>query len=316
MAFTCPVGVTDGLSAALPWVAWPGDPGDVVWLPSSVGPTAEAEVLAAGRIALIAGPSEAAWRAVAEGGVDACAADASDAEVEARLRGLEARGRRWTPIAARLSTALAHDLRSPLQGMRFTLSALEGEGVFGTENAEDLQMLLAVADTLEVILHGIYNLGRTLSPARGEPVDLATLLREEAARPFFGGRVVFDGDTGTRPTWIRGNAADVRQAVLDLLRVALQLSPGGKKIRADLREVGDEAVLVIHGQTFPAVREHLAHLEDRAFPLQQRGKVRLPLAGLGFAGDVARSHGGGLTLQLEAPDVVVWHWHVPLSAGG
>jgi signal transduction histidine kinase len=316
MAFVCPVTPSEGLAAALPWVPWPGDPTDVAWLPAGTPEAVVAEVLASGRLALFGAPMAGVWAAVADGAADAVADDAGDDEVHARLLGLEARGRRWTPLAARLSTALAHDLRSPLQGMRFTLSALEGEGVFGAENAEDLQMLLAVADTMEVILHGVYNLGRTLSPTRGDPVDLATVLREEAARPFFGGRVVFEGDTGTRPVWVRGNPADLRQAVLDLLRVALQLSPGGKKIRAGLREVADEAELVLQGQTFPAVREHLAHLEDRAFPLQQRGKVRLPLAGLGFCGEVARANGGGLSLRLEPPDAVLWQWHVPLAAAG
>lgn len=316
MAFTCPVAPSEALAEALVWAPWPGDPNDVAWLPPEVPAGVVAEVAASGRPALFGTPSSVVWAAVAAGACDVVGSDVDEAEIEARLRGLEARGRRWTPLAARLSTALAHDLRSPLQGMRFTLSALEGEGVFGADNAEDLQMLLAVADTMEVILHGVYNLGRTLNPTQGDPVDLSTVLREEAARPFFGGRVVFEGDTGTRPVWVRGNAADLRQAVLDLLRVALQLSPGGKKIRATLQEVGDEATLVLQGQTFPAVRDHLDQLEDRAFSLQQRGKVRLPLAGLAFCGDVARACGGGLGLRLEAPDAVIWQWHVPLAAAG
>jgi signal transduction histidine kinase len=256
------------------------------------------------------GPEDSAawWAHVASGRAEVVAPSAPPAELRARFLGVIARDQRWTPVTGRLATTVAHDLRSPLQGMRFTLAMLEREGVLAGANEDDLAMLLAVADHVEVVLHGLYNLGRAVSEERGELVDVANILREEAGRVFFTGRVQVDAPE--HAMWVRGNPGDVRYALLDLLRTPFQLLvPDGRGERRVVQvEVGSGPAasgagvavhVLVKAQVFPVVTPHLSGLVDRVAPLVLRGQVRLPFAGVAFAHDVFRGMGGSLDVRSE-----------------
>jgi signal transduction histidine kinase len=248
------------------------------------------------------------WPHVASGRAEVVAPSAAPAELRARFQGLMARDQRWSPVTARLATTVAHDLRSPLQGMRFTLAMLEREGVLAGANEDDLHMLLAVADHLEVVLHGLYNLGRAVSEERGELVDVARILREEAGRVFFTGRIQVEAPE--HAMWVRGNPGDVRYALLDLLRTPFQLLvPDARGERRSVQvevssgTAGAGAVVNVRvkAQVFPVVTPHLPGLVDRVAPLLLRGQVRLPFAGVAFAQDVFRGMGGALEVHSDGP---------------
>jgi signal transduction histidine kinase len=298
----------------------PSDPGPIasgaadVWVVDAAAAPEVVDAVIASRRPVLArvGADEAAlwWPHVASGRAEVVAPSAPPAELRARFQGLLSRDQRWSPVTARLATTVAHDLRSPLQGMRFTLAMLEREGVLAGANEDDLNMLLAVADHLEVVLHGLYNLGRAVSEERGELVDVAHALREEAGRVFFTGRVQVDAPE--RAMWVRGNPGDVRYALLDLLRAPFQLLvPDARGERRSVQvEVtsgparsgaGVEVSIRVKAQVFPVVAPHLPGLLDRVAPLLLRGQVRLPFAGVAFAHDVFRGMGGALEVRGEGP---------------
>ena len=164
-------------------------------------------------------------RRIRAGHNDVARLPATGEEVLERLRALKEASSGWSTMASRLCTTAVHDLRSPLQGMRFTLSTLAREGVFQGDLAEDLEMLEAVADTLEVQLHGLYNLGRRLADGGEVVVDLAELIREDMSRPFFTG----GSDGGGWPLWY---GHQTYTTVLDVLRVMALLVPGSRPIHA------------------------------------------------------------------------------------
>jgi DNA-binding response OmpR family regulator len=241
-------------------------------------------------------------RLLEPGRVDVARMPASEVEAEARLKVLVQGATSWSLTASRLCTTAAHDLRSPLQGLRFTLSALAREGLFAGEWAEDLEMLEAVADTMEVQLHGMYNLGRALGSQVDEVVDLAGMLTEDAGRAFFADRldVALPG-----PLWVRGNSGDLRYALLDVLRVMSQLAPGGKRVRVQGLSTAGNVRVEVSADVMPAVLERHEALLSRAEPVLARGKLRLPFAGLAFANEAVQASGGRLALSAAAADRLV-----------
>lgn len=242
----------------------------------------------------------APWRGLlADGLVDVVASGMPVDELEARVAGAAVRARRFNLLAGRLATTAAHDLRGPLQGVRLILLTLEREGVFAGELSEDLDMLLASSETLEVLLHGLYNLGRRPTDGRraqDEPdvCDLAQVMMEEAARRPIRDRVQVFAE-GPMP--VRVPPSELRLAVLDLLRVAALLAPRGRVSTATAKVVGDVATVELEMAVWPVVVPYAEALLVREAPLVLRDVVRLPFAGLHFAREVLRVHAGDLSVR-------------------
>jgi signal transduction histidine kinase len=228
------------------------------------------------------------------GRVDVARMPASAIEAEARINALVGCSVRWSEAASRLCTTAAHDLRSPLQGLRFTLSALAREGALAGDWAEDFDMLEAVADTFEVQLHGLYNLGRRLADEVDEVVDLSSMIAEDTARPYFRDRV---DPMVSGPLWVRGHSGDLRYALLDVLRVMSQLAPGSRRVTVSGRSAGEAVVVEVTCEVYPGVLERPEALLSRSEPVLLRSKVRLPFAGLAFAQEAMAASGGTLVLK-------------------
>lgn len=248
---------------------------------------AQAAVLVVG----VAAPDRRA--ALLAQGLDAVGTDASEDEVVARVRGLLARRTWWSPTAGRVCRTAVHDLRGPLQGLRFTLAAMQGLEV-DEDTAEDLAMLGDVADTLEVMLHGIYNLGRSLGEDTRGVLDVAEVLGELEARPFFRERLDLAVDG---PLRARGGAADLKVALLDVLRVAVQLAPSHRQIRVVGMMGARDVRVVVDVPVYRGLADHAGALVQRAAPVWMRGTVRLPVAGLAFARDAVEAAQGRLEVE-------------------
>jgi hypothetical protein len=249
------------------------------------------------------------WASLAAARVDVVSVSAGPHELVARIHGLMARAGSWSPVCARLCTTAAHDLRSPLQGLRSTLTNLAHEGMLQGEMAESFGMLEAVADAFELQLHGLYNLGRRLSVDRRDVLDLAAALGEELGRPMFK-RV--DADlVGALP--VQGHAGDLRYALLDLLRVAVQMTASSKRIRLVGRREGHKASITLDAPVYAAISAHAAATLRREGALLLRPNVRLPLAGVSFVADIARACGGTFEVTVPEPTRVVFHLRLPLA---
>ncbi|HMV70412.1 MAG TPA: hypothetical protein PKA64_26455, partial [Myxococcota bacterium] len=234
-------------------------------------------------------------------------------ELRARVLGAARSALGWNRLADRLATTAAHDLRSPLQGLRFILASLESPEATPEDRAEDLSMLRAVADTIEVQLHGLYDLGRRLASEQGERVDVVEVLREELLRPMFAERIEF---TGPASASVLANAADIRYALLDLLRVSAQVGPGSKRVVLQVVEDGDAWVLRLEIAVYAVIGPHLDALLRREGALLLRGKARLPFAGLAFPYEVVAAAGGTLVLELAGPERLVVRVRLPRVSEG
>jgi signal transduction histidine kinase len=239
------------------------------------------------------------WRSHQMAGrVDVVASGAPFDELLAHIIGAANRALLFSALSARLAVTVAHDLRSPLQGIRMVLMAQQREGNLSGEAEEDNDMMLSASETIELLLHGLYNLGRRPAHEGAEVVDLTALAVNEAGRKWFQERLQLHTG-GALP--VRANASDLAQAVLDLFRVAVQLCPNHRRVVARTERVGDVAMLKVEVPVWPPVVAHADALMSRDVPLLLRStRTRLPFACLAFARDVLRMTGGDLTARGDA----------------
>lgn len=270
-----------------------------VWLVDASASVVEAALLATRRPILLmaTAPVSGSWeRAVVAGDVELSPPGEDGAALLQRVQGAVGRSRGWNDLCDRLATSSAHDLRSPLQGLRFAVAALERSGNLGEEAEEDLATLRAAADAFEVVLHGLYNLGRPVALEQRVPTDVVSLLREEGQRPFFDGRVQVGG---AGRAVVDACPSELRFALLDVLRVLALILPGSRAVVVDVQVEGGLARVRTGGPVYPAVLPHVASLLRRDEPVGLRGRVRLPFAGLAYAADIARAHHGGLDVAVD-----------------
>lgn len=255
---------------------------------------------------LVAPSAARSWHRVVRKGVhDVVWTPAGADELVARLRGLLARQRSWNEVSTALCREIAHDLRSPLQALNFTVAALENEGALGPEYAEDVEDLLAALDKAGLLLDGVSNQGRRALevPDDTPAVDVAELARTLAARPAFAGAVTVEG---REPLPVRGPPDMLRSAVQDVLRVAWERAANRQQVRVQGVRFGDMGVLTATARAYEPLLENLPALLFRERPvLLKRQRVPMPLGGLAYAREVARSLGGDVTVRREDRDVRV-----------
>ncbi|MDJ0383422.1 HAMP domain-containing sensor histidine kinase [Streptomyces sp. G-G2] len=205
-----------------------------------------------------------------------------------RLERSDARQRQFTADAS-------HELRNPLAAVRSRLEvALE------RPDRESVAAALADTERLQRIAADLLLLARLDGrPApRAEPVDLALLAAEDAARRR-APRVRLRLEAGA-PVPAAGDPARLERALANLVDNALRHARGEVVVRAYARDGWNVLEVEDDGPGIPAadrdrVFERFVRLDaDRG---RASGGTGL---GLAIAREIARSHGGGLTAEPPA----------------
>jgi two-component system OmpR family sensor kinase len=194
----------------------------------------------------------------------------------------------------------SHELRTPLTSVLANLEllaeVLEGErgeaarsALRSTQRMSRLVgdlLLLARADAKRAVPHA--------------PTDLAKIVIDAAAEigPVAGEHLL---DVDAEPVTVDGARDELHRLVLNLLQNALQHTPGGTRVHAEVRRAGDQARLVVSDDG-PGVP---ADLRGRVFDRFVRGEGdRGGSVGLGLSivRAVARTHGGDVVVTIPAVD--------------
>jgi len=210
-----------------------------------------------------------------------------------RLADLEESHRRGERLAAAgaLAAGLAHEVRNPLNGIGMAAQRIEREREGRTRELATL--IRQEVARLEETLQGFLDLAR---PAAGPhtPLDLAELSRDslgllELEAAAKGARI----DLRAEPAPALGDAEALRGAVGNLLRNAIQASPGGGRIEVTVATGrgtdGERSARV-------TVRDHgsgiAPDLLTRAFDPFVTTRARGTGLGLAMVRRVAGEHGG------------------------
>lgn len=201
---------------------------------------------------------------------------------------------------SRLYAAAAHDLKAPLNAMslhlemlRRSLSTVDAKA--SRPQAHSIEILSQELARLNRLLHTILEQGAPAAEDRGF-IDLkllidelGTLLTPQARHQ----RVMLLVDLPLEPVAVFGNAAQLKQALLNVMLNALECVTEGGKVDISVHTDAAAALVTVRDDG-PGISPNLrAHIFDMHFTTKNTGTG----IGLYVARAVAESHGGVISVE-------------------
>lgn len=219
--------------------------------------------------------------------------------LQARVAACESRRHRLAAFS-RLAAQIAHEVRNPLSSIVLNTELLEEElgSAPSAPQAEMLGLVTSIkseAERLHLLTNEYLAFARMPEPepqsiSLGRLVaDVAGFVREEAARQG----VVIDTRLPSTGPPVSADPRLVRQAVVNLVRNALEAMPSGGRLTLSARQVGAFGVLDVAdtGQGVP--EEYLDEIFEPFFTTRPQGTG----LGLSVAARIVREHGGRLEVR-------------------
>lgn len=197
-----------------------------------------------------------------------------------------------------VSNNIAHDLRTPLSGLRSDIEALKGRA----PDDQQIDLLLADADRILAIFHALLRIANIEKGKRTRfmaDVDLEKIIRDvaELYEPVAEERNIQLDIKTAPPVSVKGDSDLLFQLFANILDNAIKFSPPGSVIRL---YTGDE-----RGQIMAFIED-----EGSGIPDSEKAKVFKHF----YRGDTSRSSpGNGLGLSLVHAVAEQHHAHVALE---
>jgi signal transduction histidine kinase len=206
-----------------------------------------------------------------------------------------------------LTTAISHDLRTPLASLRAMVEALDdgvvddAEGVsryYGTMRREIDRLSRMIDDLFELaqIDAGALRLNRTTVDIREVAADVADAMQVQANRNEI--KVTLECAGSVAPLSLDG--ARIERALANLVRNAIEHSPPGGQVEIEVTQANGFVQISVADNGSGIAPEDLPHVWDR-FYRGEKSRRRVDNngdgAGLGLAivKGIAEAHGGTAT---------------------
>ena len=242
------------------------------------------------------------------------------AETERALE-LEQRARQAATlaVAGKLAAGLAHEVGTPLNIIsgraEFTLRNMAADD----PNREDVEAIIKQIDRISRVISGLLDVVRPEVP-KLEPLvvgdvvgELVPLLRH-AARQRGVALETVPRDAGVR---VRGDTAQLQQVLMNLVVNAFEATPSGGRVSistAPLAREGRPGVaLAVSDSGMGIAPEVRPRIFEAFFTTKSRGQG----TGLGLAicRDIAKSHGGELTVESRPGEGATFTLWLPAQTG-
>ncbi len=224
-----------------------------------------------------------------------------------------------------LAAQITHEIRNPLSSVALNVELLEDE-VGDPEAVDDARLLLrrisGEVDRLTAITEDYLSFARRPNPAL-EPMDLAAELEE--LLDFLAGEHDMAGIDVRKeglevPTWVEGDAGQLRQAFLNLLRNAREAveaaaadAPGRtRRLEVSLERKDDEVIAVV-GDTGAGIDVPEADL-DRIFEAFFTRKREGTGLGLPMVQQIVNDHHGTIRVASTSPEGTRFEVRLPACA--
>ncbi|MFJ3198670.1 sensor histidine kinase [Streptomyces sp. NPDC086989] len=202
---------------------------------------------------------------------------------------------------AQLIADAGHELRTPLTSLRTNIELLArsestGRAIPPEDRRELLASVKAQMTELASLIGDLQELSRpdAAPPARLEVVALHEIAQSALSRARLRGpELAFASDL--QPWYVRGEAAALERAVVNVLDNAVKFSPPGGAVEVSLR--AGELTVRDHGPGVPA--EDLPHVFERFW--RSPSARALPGSGLGLSIVARTAQRAGGTAALRAP---------------
>lgn len=197
--------------------------------------------------------------------------------------------------------SLTHEIKTPLASIRAAAELLEEEPP--AENRRRfLDNIRSETQRIQLLIERLLRLASLESKRaldRREPVSLRQVVQEvigEMAPAAEQSRVILTGEYGGEVV-VQGDRLLLAQAIGNLVQNAIQFTPAGGQVTAELRE--EPEILLLVRDTGPGVPEYaLSRVFERFYSLPRPGTSKKSTGlGLAFVREVALLHGAEARLE-------------------
>jgi signal transduction histidine kinase len=190
----------------------------------------------------------------------------------------------------------AHEIHTPLTALRTNLELVQQDTQEG--NTELIAGAQDQVERLEELTSGLLDLSRIEAGNQDrtlDRLDLVPLVRQVSevyASQAEQAGLAFSLSLPGAPVWVRGDGAQLRSALANLLDNALKFTPAGGSVGLGLHREGDMGVLWVEDTGIGIPEQDRAHLFRRFH--RGRNAANYPGSGLGLAivKAIAERHGG------------------------
>jgi len=208
---------------------------------------------------------------------------------------------RHSAVKSRFLATMSHEMRTPLHGMLGTLQLLRGD--LPPQHTDRLAVIERSGEHLLGLINDVLDLSKIEAgrmPIEQQPCDAAHTLREVAdlITPAAQGKgIVLHLDVSLpTPAWMLGDAARLRQVLLNLVGNAVKFTERGQ-VGIAARRDGDTLVIAVSDTGIGIPAEAIGTVFDAFCQVEDGDSRRYGGTGLGLSisRELVRAMGGDLT---------------------
>ncbi|WP_084609644.1 sensor histidine kinase [Sedimenticola selenatireducens] len=193
------------------------------------------------------------------------------------------------------ASVLTHEMRNPLASIKLALSSLKGSGHYEDREIRRMDLVLGEVDRLDELLSKTLDYVRPINRS-ANPVDMDKLFtkvikQQEPLLEEKGIRIKHESCSSGASLHV--DQAQMHQALLNLLKNAIEASPTDGEITSSLRCEDDKLIFEISN----AGEAPSAEVQRRAFEPFFTTKPKGTGLGLGLVKRVVEEHGGTVTFS-------------------
>ncbi|MBL0226874.1 MAG: HAMP domain-containing protein [Geobacteraceae bacterium] len=210
----------------------------------------------------------------------------------------------------KLSAGIAHEVRNPLTGISLLLDDLHDRAQTGSADQQMIKKAVNEIDRVERLVNALLNYS---SPARAEfrICDLNQVVNDTVLlmrRPAERSGVMILLESGEIPVF-RFDPEKIKQALLNIIRNAVEALPAGGSIRIDTLACGETAVITI-SDNGPGIREDDLPLIFEPFFTRKGAGTGL---GLSITQRIIEEHHGRIQVESPAATGTTFTIELPMS---
>lgn len=210
----------------------------------------------------------------------------------------------------KMAAHVTHEIRNPLSSMALNVELLEEE--LGGEEREARTLLRAIGNEIERLtaLSEEYLSVARRPAVRLEDESIAEVVREATEfvrRDFERGNVHLKLELGPELPHVRADEAQLKQALLNLLRNAREAMPGGGTVTIAVRRAEAGVEIVIDDEGAGVSAEAQTRLFEPFFTTKSHGTG----LGLPITRQIVEAHGGTIACEPRAPRGTRFRIHLP-----
>jgi len=214
---------------------------------------------------------------------------------------------------------VSHDLRAPLTYMRGYTSMVSTAGELNKKQQGFLAKILAGIEQMTALIDDLLDIGKIEA---GVGIEIERCWLPGIVQAVVDGLRVRAKQQGIEfvtdlPADIPPTMADktlIRQAIKNLVENAINYTPGGGRVEANLR-VRDESIIVSVCDTGVGIAlEHQRHLFAKFYRIKRRDTVHIKGTGLGLAivKSIAGRHNGRVWVESKLDEGSTFYFAIPL----